>query len=719
MSSAITPAAAASKLFPSSNNSNYNQTPAAASFDSSSRRSNSATAATGAATGAAASKRHPHQARNNQPLKKQHKSSKKARLIDEDALAESNAMRAFNNRKGQTSITHLMNFALPPPSWNPSHHSNQHHRNQRRYHPGGLGSGYHAVDKARYVHANYRFIVSSDREYHAQAVDADVHVSWDAVLQVLGTAETQSTNCPICLSPPVAARMAKCGHMFCLPCLIRYLHSAADAAAPYPEKKARWQKCPICEDSIYISDTRPVRWFVDQGATMLQEGGDVLLKLLKREPGTTLALPRDIADQYTNRPDIPWYHVAEVMEYARFIKGGAKYMTAQYDKEVVELEAQEKEDELLYGDVNTWTRKAVAAIEDAKQRLAHLPDPADSEDTVADKQLPARGRVPNCWEEEVKAADSRSGDGSTLTNAANDDSISRAYGSANSQSVNGPRPLSRHPFYFYSALPNFLLSPLDIRILKTAFGDFAAFPSTILPRVEHISTGHVVDDELRKRAKYMAHLPSGYEVNFLECDWTDVISPVILDHFQAEIWKRRKRNADKEAREERDRLRAEKLEDDKKWASIRRRRPSVNEKSFSDTDFQPLVQPHSVGSAPSDAAIAATPPWANSRPHSSFATLASPGTSPDAPRTVWGTAAIAPVSPRLMAAPEPTEPVDDGWLQGWENDLLDDIDAVAMVESSLGEPASSKASAALAGQGSRKGKKKKITLMSTNARRGA
>ena len=702
MSSSAT-APAPNKLFPTSNTSNYNQ---AAAVDIPSKRSNSSGSAT----------RHTlqAQARNNQPLKKQHKTSKRARLVDEDAIAESNAMRPFNNRKGQTSITHLMNFSLPPRP----HHYQQHqvnYRYQRRNPTWGVGSGYHAVDKARYVHANYRFIVRSDREYHAQTVDADIHVSWDGVLQVLGSAETQSTSCPICLSPPVAPRMAKCGHIFCLPCLIRYMHSTDDYA-PVPEKRARWKKCPICEDSVYISETRPVRWFVEQEASMLREGGDVLLKLLKREPGTTLALPRDAADKYIRTQDIPWYHVAEVMDYARFMKGGAKYMAAQYDQEVIELEAQEKEDELMFGDENTWTRRAVTAIEDAKQKLVDLPDPPSSD---ADADAGADENVPVSWEDDVENIAGGPQSPATLAKAVQNFSISQSIEPTKHPSLKTSGGQPRHPFYFYNALPNFFLSPLDIRILKSAFGDFSGFPSTILPRVEHISTGHVVDDDLRKRAKYMAHLPYGCEVSFLECDWTDIISPVILDQFQDEIIKRRKRNTEKEAREERDRLRIEKLEDDKKWASIRRRRPSLNEKSFKETDFQPL-QPQVVGSPPSESAMATTPPWGNQRAHTSFATLATPGTSPDAPRTVWGTTAITPMSPSMApAAPEPSQqPLDDGWLQGWERDLLDESDAVAMLEASMNGEGSSKAGTTAPGAG-KKGKKKKITLMSTNARRGA
>lgn len=87
--------------------------------------------------------------RNNQPSKKQHKGSKRFRQTDEDAIVESLAMAPFTNRKGQTSITHLMNFSLPPRPQN--HQAHGHGRNYRRNPTWGMGSGYHAVDKARYV----------------------------------------------------------------------------------------------------------------------------------------------------------------------------------------------------------------------------------------------------------------------------------------------------------------------------------------------------------------------------------------------------------------------------------------------------------------------------------------------------------------------------------------------------------------------------------------
>lgn len=105
--------------------------------------------------------------RNNQAGKKQNKGSKKFRQSDEDAIVESVragilqrrvvltaqlTMRPYGNRKGQTSITHLMNFSLPPRPENHRHYDRHvNGRGNRRTPTWGVGSGYHASDKARYA----------------------------------------------------------------------------------------------------------------------------------------------------------------------------------------------------------------------------------------------------------------------------------------------------------------------------------------------------------------------------------------------------------------------------------------------------------------------------------------------------------------------------------------------------------------------------------------
>lgn len=581
-------------------------------------------------------------------------------------------------------------------------------------------------------------------DYRAQAIDADFHLDWSSVLQILVSAQSQSSSCPICLSTPIAPRMAKCGHIFCLPCLIRYMHSTDDEK-PMPEKKARWKKCPICWDSVYISETRPVRWFSGQEGIAPREGCDVVLRLISRRAGSTLAMPRDGAELLDRAEEIPWYFAAEVMDYARVMKGSEDYMSAQYREEINAIELQEREDELIFEEGTLWTRKAVVAIREAQERLTGVGNPPTAPQQPVEKKP---RRTPIIFREEDNAPDyytaqhlKKSGQTPSgrslgalptssvpagcsnetpsltlIQNSFNDQALIRSRANTNSTSY---RPTD--DFYFYEALLHYYLSPLDIRILKTAFGDFSAFPATVLPRVERVSTGHIVDDELRRRAKYLSHLPQGCEVGFLECDWTDVVVPEVLAGFSIEIERRRKKNREKEAREEKERARAEKEEEDKRWASTKRRRPGNFHETSIDEDFQPLPplrEGHEYSLA-TEIATSSSPPWpiSHTRGASSFATLASPSTSPVAPRTVWGTTAVPKASsPSLSALTEPEPPDNDGWLQNWERDLLQDDELVACFHSSSVSDRDLKSGASAGGK---RKKNKKITLMTTNARRGA
>jgi hypothetical protein len=672
-------------------------------------------------------------------------------------------MRSLGTRKGQTNITHLMNFSLPPRPQSYQHGT--YGRTSRRNPTWGLGSGYHAIDKARfvvsffygssdsfrYVHANYRFIVNPKGEYRSQAVDADVHLDWTLILQILASAQTQCSSCPICLSTPVAPRMAKCGHIFCLPCLLRYMHSS-DETKPTLERKPRWKKCPICWDSIYSSETRPVRWFNGQEGIPPREGDDVVLRLVMRQPGSTLALPRDGADTFERSEDIPWFFAVEVMDYARVMKGSEDYMIAQYDLEIEAVQRQEREDELMFGEDAEWTKKAVNSINDAKVILRGIGNPPSIPQQPTEKKPKkptirfnnSNEDVPDMYFVQHASKTGQSSGGSNATDASSVSSqagLEKPLETANrgaqpsqstllaassfpsSRQANHPHQ-SDSPYYFYQALLHYYLSPLDIRILKSAFGEFASFPSTILPRVERVSTGHTVDDDLRKRAKYLAHLPYGCEVGFLECDWTDIVAPEVLDHFKSEIDHRKKRNKDKETREEKERLRAEKEEDDKRWAAARRKRPTPRS-DVAEAQMRSLSEVHESSiHTPREMSVgSASPPWPSRARHqngSAFASLASPSSSPVAPRTVWGTTLIAPSSPPSAAEVKDHDASDnDGWLQGWERDLLhqDDELVAQMQATSLLEGASSGGNANPST--SKKKKAKKITLMTTNARRGA
>jgi hypothetical protein len=580
-----------------------------------------------------------------------------------------------------------MNFSLPPRPHTYSQYANSSRHGRR--HGSAFGLGYNADDKARYVYGNYRFIVDPRFDYHEQSLDADRPLDWSHILQVLASSQSQGASCPICLGTPVAARMAKCGHIFCLPCLIRYMHSEDDKTRQN-DRREKSKSCPLCWDHISLNEVKPVRWYEGQETTP-REGQDLVLRLMKRSAGSTLALPRDGAENLAEGNDIPWYYAAEIMDYARIMKGIGHYMIQQFDAEISALEQQEKEDELMFGDDNAeWTRKALRALNDAKTRTGG-DGQLQIETDVPEKPPAAPKRPPIEFISGIDVPDmyaiqhaSKSGHdlhsyvaSNTVRNPEPQNiPLNSSNTPVSDNQVLAPTPVrtARLPsqpaseYYFYQALLHYYLSPLDIRILKEAFGSYAAFPTSILPRVERVSTGHVVDDDLRKRNRWLGHLPRGCEVNFLECDWTDTVPSEILEKFKEEIERRRKRNEDKEAREERDRLRAER-EEERRYAHLRRRRFEESPpRQFHKDDFQPLVPENEVENEvdiPSS-----TPPWGNRAQGSAFTSLANMSTSPSTSRTIWGTPVVPPSTPPLVATEDTSK--DDGWLQGWEEALLEE-----------------------------------------------
>lgn len=590
-----------------------------------------------------------------------------------------------------------------------------------------------------YVNSNYRFVVNPRGDYRAQAVDSDVHLPWECILQVLASAVTQCPNCPICLSTPVAPRMAKCGHIFCLPCLARYMASS-DGDNP-SEKKPRYKKCVICADSVYLSDVRPVRFFRGQQSEPPREGQDIVLRLVMRRPGSTLALPRDGADPPSGLEELPWHFAAEVMDYGRVMKGSEDYMAEQFNREIRELEEMQQEDELMFGEEGTWSRKAIGMIRSQMEALAGMGSPPPVAESPQKGKPEEEDRPPIVFREDTDDVpemyhilhEASSGHASqSHTPVPQAEGLPGAQqqqqhlsGTALSSSLAMPQPsrprslAAAHaphdsPYYFYQSLLHHYLSPLDIRILKVAFGSFAAFPSTILPRVENVSTGHTVDNNLRKRAKYLAHLPYGCEVCFLECDWTDIVPPETLEKFKTEIERRRKVKRDKETKEERDRIRAEKLEDEEKWAAVRqRRRESLARGEECDAGGVSDALPDPTFFAPAITPSSGDRQLGGSR-ESVFANLDSSPLSDGGilHRTVWGTPVVATREAPARRMAEDT----GGWLPDWERELLLEEEMLAQIEieESLGDgPAPSH------GRGQKKKKFKKVTLMTNGGRRGA
>ncbi|GAA5976957.1 hypothetical protein JCM10908_005691 [Rhodotorula pacifica] len=113
-------------------------------------------------------------------------------------------------------------------------------------------------------------------------------------------------------------------------------------------------------------------------------------------------------------------------------------------------------------------------------------------------------------------------------------------------------------YYFYQAASGqpIFLSPLDIKVLKSHFGTYQAMPDDIEVVVEGADEGSM-NDELRRRCKWLSHLPVASDVVFIEADLTAVVPKKAMEPYAAALRQRRTKRRDKARKEDRAKQRSE------------------------------------------------------------------------------------------------------------------------------------------------------------------
>ncbi|KAG8938991.1 hypothetical protein FRC03_006760, partial [Tulasnella sp. 419] len=251
------------------------------------------------------------------------------------------ALRRDNNNNSQQStkrtyqsLDHLTNFSLPPrtqpvPAAAPR-------RSKRQVH-----NPWH---KEKFVNANYRFVMKPTGDYTVHFADPDIFFQWQDILQVIippqafTPSDDTNTNCPICLSsPPVAPRVTKCGHIFCFPCILRYLQLG---------QNPKWNRCPICFDSVNESHLKCVKWDTEDSSLNPSASPDgrvsLTMRLVERPQITTLALPRSASWPSDLIPphQAPFYFLPDVATFAKFMLATPTYILSNLSSELDQLAAE-------------------------------------------------------------------------------------------------------------------------------------------------------------------------------------------------------------------------------------------------------------------------------------------------------------------------------------------------------------------------------------------
>ena len=323
------------------------------------------------------------------------------------------------------------------------------------------------------------------------------------------------------------------------------------------------------------------------------------MRLMQRPQITTLALPRS----HTWPSDIlpphqaPFHFLPDVYNYAKFMLATPSYLITDLTKDLDELATERTmlssmQDELGIFFVDAAETKLRHQIEKAaaletpqlKETVDRaLRDQSEIEARFArldrQKKEEATGTAPSDVPDAFLAV--QSGLINTHNPAINafktiaNPTIANNRNQRPRRNLNPPPP-STQTYYYYQAasgLPLFL-HPLDIKILFSHFNNYASFPNTITIRVESFAEG-TVNDDLRKRCKYLAHMPEGADVVFVEADLEGVVGQERLKNFEGALKTRKSRRNEKGRKDDRAKARAEQRDKERELATASTTIPSA------------------------------------------------------------------------------------------------------------------------------------------------
>lgn len=138
----------------------------------------------------------------------------------------------------------------------------------------------------------WSYLVNNLADDHPYMNDPECIIDWEHVQRVVVDPDVGEVDrCPVCLeTPPIAPRLSKCGHVFCLMCILRYM---AEVSA----------QCPFCLDRLYI--LKPMIYRLE-GMAGFQVGQTVDLELVGRSKHGVHVVSTNSGVEYSNRAT--WNH---------------------------------------------------------------------------------------------------------------------------------------------------------------------------------------------------------------------------------------------------------------------------------------------------------------------------------------------------------------------------------------------------------------------------
>ncbi|GFY48844.1 RING finger protein 10 [Trichonephila inaurata madagascariensis] len=462
----------------------------------------------------------------------------------------------------KTNLNHLLNFTFAPhDNWD---------GNARNHNPAHNRTKLPKYNKELFLQANCQFIARDNGNYSVHQKNPDILVEWSFIEEIRLPCH-EVPLCPICLYVPVAAKITRCGHIYCWPCVLHYL-ALTDRT---------WQKCPICFEAVHKTELKSVSLQIQKSFAV---GDEITLCLMKREKGSLLSIP--VIEQKLGNSLCSINEVDSVTRYQKLLLASPKEIQIILNRERLELnQAYENEKDTPEA---CFIESAIKLLDAREHDLNQTLDSEINKELI-DKKMNATSR------KYLTSISSDSNDESSNLDLNENSFKSTHFGSLNCAQGASNDSDSKGVWFFYQAEDgqHIYLHNVNGRMLLKEYGSLEFAPPILTAKIVEIERVTMVE-VLRKRMRYLQHLPLTCEFQLVELDFSHLVSELTVQQFESEIRKRKTQRI-KKARDERRREKLIELEENKKIGKYPKATFNLNSAdqfpSYNPEDFSHLLPP--------------------------------------------------------------------------------------------------------------------------------
>ncbi|CAI0457695.1 unnamed protein product, partial [Linum tenue] len=461
--------------------------------------------------------------------------------------SQGGSSHSSGRRTQMMNANHLLNFHYDPitrsqPRMAPPR---RHHQKIKPY------------NKDLFLQANFKFVVLDTGDSSPEALDPDKNLRWEDILCVRYSTSVP-LQCPVCLEQPLCPQITSCGHIFCFPCIVRYLLMGEEVF-----KGDCYKRCPLCfmmvsPKDLYTLSVENVKQYsvgetIEFMLLIRQKDSFTPSQRNKQESDSTLRCNDDASDPFSKfifTSDVELSVRKPISELDDWLARADSGLVDDLEKLPYVCAAMEQLEqrknywiELRACDSNTTHKQACNQKGSLIGTSAHH--------VVSSTRYSS---TPVDVIDQANLLDSIKLD-STESHEEQDVVLSSSYGDKKSlrEPPNGSRDRDKGSYNFYQAVDgqHFILHPFNMKCLLRHYGSYEMLPDRINGKILQLEP-MTQTEAMRRRYRYLSHFSLTTTVQLCEIDMSEILPPDALLPFMDEIKKReqqRKQQADRERKE--------------------------------------------------------------------------------------------------------------------------------------------------------------------------